>query len=398
MAQQPSFYLGTTPIYDNYLGSTKLYNVLTYTPPPKTMTVVIDLTDSNPDTCCSYADDAVDMEAKNSAWDEFFGHYPVLFANGTEVVKLNPNNYTQDISGNSVDIISGDAGDVMVAFPRKGLRLNTSEDGNTLTISFTEAQDDSNFKYYAHQRGDNDFSTFYMGAYDGYVDANGKLRSLSGKAPTANKTMGAFRTAAQTNGSGYEQFCFFQLLYLQCMYIMKYKNLNGQIALGNGYVSSSNSAPLATGTLNTNGLDYGSTTNQTTAMKFAGIENFWGNIFKYIDGYIIKNNKLTTTTGFNDTGDQFEFNNIGGIGSSGWIKAIDGTSEMGFTPKASSEAYNGNSNIYFSDYAYCYRDKLTGFGGAWNSELKAGPFYLDTSWDASFETTRTCARLSFFQA
>ena len=134
----PSIYLGTTPIYDNYLGTTKIYNILTYSPPHKTMTVVINLTDSNPDTCCSYADDAVNMEAKSSAWDEFFGHYPVLFANGAEVVKLNPNNYAQDINGNTVDITSGSVGDVMVAFPRRGLRLNTSEDGNTLTISFTD--------------------------------------------------------------------------------------------------------------------------------------------------------------------------------------------------------------------------------------------------------------------
>ena len=393
----PSMYLGTTPIYGNYLGSTKIYNILTCSsspPTPKTMTVVIDLTNSNPDTCCSYADDAISMEAKSSAWDEFFGHYPVLFANGAEVVKLNPNNYAQDINGNSVDITSGNAGDVMVAFPRRGLRLNTSEDGNTLTISFTEAQNDSSFKYYAHQRGDTGFSTFYMGAYDGYVDSNGKLRSLSDKNPTASKTIGAFRTAAQLNGTGYEQFCFFQLLYLQCMYIMKYKSLNGQTALGNGYVGGS--AAQTTGTLNTNGLDYGSTANQTTCMKFAGIENFWGNVSKWTDGCVTDNNRniLTTTTGFNDIGSSYEFTNSSGLSSntSGHMITPQGTSEAGFVIKANG----GNNSTYFSDYAVCNASGVASFGGIYNSGLLVGPFYLYVSDSASAAYSVVGARLSFF--
>ena len=389
----PSIYLGTTPIYDNYLGTTKIYNILTYSPPHKTMTVVINLTDSNPDTCCSYADDAVNMEAKSSAWDEFFGHYPVLFANGAEVVKLNPNNYAQDINGNTVDITSGSVGDVMVAFPRRGLRLNTSEDGNTLTISFTDIQDDSNFKYYAHQRGNTSFSTFYMGAYDGYVDDSGKLRSLSGKTPTASKTIGEFRTAAQLNGSGYEQFCFFQLLYLQCIYIMKYKSLNGQTSLGNGYVGGS--AAQATGTLNANGLDYGSTANQTTAMKFAGIENFWGNIWKLTDGCVTDSSRaiLTTTTGFNDSGNNYEFTATGPISDTyGYMITPQGTSEAGFIIKTS----DGSNSTYFSDYAFCYASRVANFGGNWNSGPNAGPFVLQVYPSASNANLRIGARLSFF--
>ena len=388
--------MGTTPIYDNDLGSTKIYNILTYSPPPpKTMTVIIDLTDSNPDTCCSYADDAVGMEAKSSAWDEFFGHYPVLFANGAEVVKLNPNNYAQDINGNTVDITSGDAGDVMVAFPRRGLKLNTSEDGNTLTISFTDIQNDSNFKYYAHQRGDTNFNTFYMGAYDGYVDDSGKLRSLSGKTPTANKTIGEFRTAAQANGSGYEQFCFFQLLYLQCMYIMKYKSLNGQTALGWGNTNTPDTL-ITTGTLNTSGLDYGSTDYfATIAMKFAGIENFWGNIWKWTDGCITDSSRaiLTTTTGFNDTGSSYEFTTTESTDDIyGYMITPQGTSEAGFVIKT-----NGGSDItYFNDYARCFTTSVAVFGDCSTGYEKAGPFALSINKYRANKSIEFGARLSFF--
>ena len=52
---------------------------------PKVMTVVIDQSNSNPETCITYADDAVGMTSGSSEWDDFFGHYPCLFKNGVEV-------------------------------------------------------------------------------------------------------------------------------------------------------------------------------------------------------------------------------------------------------------------------------------------------------------------------
>jgi len=168
----------------------------------KTMTVVIDLSNSDPLTCCSYEDDASEMSAGASAWDEFFGHYPVLMKDGVEVVKLNPNNYAEDINGNPVDIESGSAGDVMIAFPRRGLRITKSDD-NKVTVSFTNDIANTDFTYYAHTHN-KDLDTFYTGAYDGYIDSDGKLRSLSNKTPTASKTISEFRAAAQLNGDGYE--------------------------------------------------------------------------------------------------------------------------------------------------------------------------------------------------
>ena len=76
---------------------------------------IIDLSNSNPATCVTYADDAVGMTAGDSAWDEFFGHYPVLLKNGVEVGKLNPNNFDQFEDGTTADISSGNAGDAMIA-------------------------------------------------------------------------------------------------------------------------------------------------------------------------------------------------------------------------------------------------------------------------------------------
>lgn len=191
--------------------------------------LTIDTSNPNPETCCTYIGTSSSLNYND--WDKFFGHYPVLLKDGIETVRLNPNNYNEDINGNSVDIESGNAGDVMIAFPRRGLRI--SKDNGIISISFTNAQDDNRYQYYAHTHN-KDLEKFYVGAYNGFFDDNGRLRSLSGKIPTNGKTLPECRKAAQLNGNSYEQFAFYQLVYLQAMFIAKYKNLDGQSSIGNG--------------------------------------------------------------------------------------------------------------------------------------------------------------------
>src|SRR5574344_1002395 len=72
-----TYYFALFPYSDENAVNENTANRLTGTPQPyKKMTVNIDLTNSNPATCITYADDAVGMTAGSSAWDEFFGHYP----------------------------------------------------------------------------------------------------------------------------------------------------------------------------------------------------------------------------------------------------------------------------------------------------------------------------------
>ena len=350
----------------------------------KIMTVKIDLSDSNPDTCCSYADDAVNMAAGSASWDTFFGHYPVLLKDGKEVVRIDPNNYAKDIYGSNIDITSGNAGDVMVAFPRRG--LNISKNGTIITVSFTSKPDNPDFKYYAHTHN-GDLDIFYTGAYEGYVDEKGKLRSLSGK-NSPYITFEDFRKAAQLNGAGYEQFAFYQLLYLQAMFILKYKTLNGQTALGNGVVTET-LHEIQSGTLNTYGMDYGTTENDTTGMKFAGIENFWGNNYLWLDGIILDDNcnYLITPNTFNNSGEGYEIiqpsnhNTTSGVL---FLRECAGSSEAGFLPVNENGKY-GSSSTYFADTFTLQPSSIGAHGGAFSTSITyGGPFcyrfaYLPTT-------------------
>jgi len=355
----------------------------------KIMTLNIDLTNSNPATCATYADDAVTMTAGGSDWDAWFGIKPCLFKNGAVVGYLNPNNFTQFADGSAADITSGNAGDVMIEFPRLGLNITTV--GNTLTISMTNNPNNSSFNYLAHTRGSTNKDYFYLGAYKGYT-MGGQIRSLSGKAPTTSQTIGTFRTQAQANGAGYEQSGFYQLIFRQAMYLLKYKNLDSQTALGRGYVDG-NSAAIATGGTNAKGMDFGETTGKLQ-MKLFGLEDFWGNVHEWIDGLVSTStwNMLTTTDNFNDTGAGYMDNGQGASANIGnYMSKPQGTTKTGFIAKE----VTGSGSTYFCDYASLYSSCVASFGSGWGDASGAGAFCLLVYIAASYSGAAVGARLMF---
>ena len=385
-----TYYFQLFPYSDKNAVNTNVANRTKGTPQPfKTMTAVIDLSNSNPATCITYSDDAESMTAGSSDWDNFFGEYPVLLKDGKEVGKLNRDNFDQFEDGTTADISSGDAGDAMIAFPRRGLKISTAN--SKVTISMTDNPDNSDFEYNAHTRGTASKDVFYLGVYKGYVTSS-KLRSLKGRTITANQTIGTFRTQAQANGAGYEQSGFYQLIFRQAMYLLKYKNLNSQVAVGRGYVDA-NSAAIATGGTNAKGMDFGETTGKLQ-MKLFGLEDFWGNIWEWIDGIVTNStrNMLTATTGFNDTGSGYTDQGQGATADiGGYMSKPQGSTKTGFIAKEVS----GSETTYFCDSATLYASCVAYFGGTWGTASNAGAFLLDVNYAASSSSAGVAARLMY---
>lgn len=345
--------------------------------------IKIDTTNSNPETALTYIDDATDFTPArmNFTTDTFeYGSWankfpfnrikPCLFKDGSVVGYLNPDDYSKFVDGTSADITSGNSGDVMIEFPRIYWKFNTL--GNYLYIRYSDTKIDDGYKCLAHMRGAEVRDKCYVSAYLGY-EMNGKLRSLSGKTPTASKTIGAFRTLAQANGSGYEQMSYYPLLMLQVLYIIMFKNRDSQTALGRGYVDG-NSAATTTGNTNAKGLFFGETTGKQQ-MKCFGIEDFYGNLSYLLDGIVTDYslNLLLTNQNFNDTGSGYS--NLGQGATSnitGYISSVHGTTEKGFIAKALS----GSETTYYPDYGYVYASKVGLFGGARSDGSLAGAFYL----------------------
>lgn len=317
------------------------------------MTAKIDFNISNPETSVTYADNATGMIPKSEEWDKFFGHYPVLFKDGQVVDRLDPNDFSKFVSGSDADITSGNAGDVMICFPKLGVRIKAV--GNIVTVSMTNNPNDANFKYYAHTKGNIVKDNFYLGAYKGslpsIVDKPRTIRSLSNMNIQTGyhnniSEPSSTRGYAQLNGDGYEQSGFYQLLYRQCMYILKYKDLNSQIALGKGYCVG-NSAMVKTGGTDQKGMDFGETTGKLQ-MKLFGIEDTWGNAFECIDGIVIKptyNMYMCTNNIFNDESKYTYIGYTSYSSSSSYIKKILGLTELGFISLEST----GSNSTYFCD-------------------------------------------------
>ena len=378
-----TYYFQLFPYADTGAVNNNVANRITGTPQAyRTMTVTIDKTNSNPATCCSYADDAVGMTAGSSDWDDFFGEVPVLLnSSGTELGNLKVSDYSKYEDGTSAPITTV-GNDVMVKFPKRGLKISTS--GNTVSISMTDNPDaeSDGFKYYAHSYGaNNNCDAVYVGAYKGYVSSN-KLYSSSGKTPTGNQTIGTFRTQAEARGSSYEQMTFYVRTFLVAAYLLKYKNLDSQTAVGRGYVDG-NSAPTTTGQTNTKGLDWGESTGKYQS-KCLGIEDLWGNMHEWFDGIFSNSTRniltATTNSSMNDTGSGYTDQGQGATADIGnYMNEVQGTTEKGFVAKSVS----GSATTYFCDGGDLCSSKLACGGGHYGDSGSAGVFHCDVIYSAS---------------
>lgn len=343
----------------------------------------------------TYTDDAVGMTGGATAWDTlaiFRDIKPCLLLNGVVQYYLNPANFAQKADGSTATINSTSAGDVMIEFPKIGIKITTS--GNYVDIKITDGPDRTGegFHYYAHSRAsEGDRNKLYLGAYKGYVTGS-KLYSLSGFSPAVNQTIGTFRGYAQARGTGYDMVSFYPLIMVQCLYLIKYKNLNSQNALGRGFVDG-NSASIVTGGTNAKGMNYGETTGKLQ-MKLFGLEDFWGNVWEWIDGLFsdASRNILTAFQNFNDTGSGYTNRGQGATSNiGGWLSKVQGTTETGFIAKEVS----GSETTYWADYAYLDASYLPIFGASWTDGSNAGAFRLYVNYSASHASSSIGARLMY---
>lgn len=361
--------------------------------------VKIDKTNSNPFTAVSYTDNAIGFSPANGnngvfnygSWADKFPFNqikPCLYKNGVVNYYLNPNDYTKKEDGTASDITSGNDGDVMVEFPKIYWKFETV--GNDLYIKYSDKKVGSGYKCLAHTRGSAEKEYAYLSAYMGN-EISSKLRSLSGKVPTASKTISAFRTLAQANGVGYDQIAYYQLLMLQVLFVVMFKSRDSQLALGRGYVDG-NSALIATGGANKKGMFYGETTGKLQN-KFCGIEDFWGNANYWIDGIFsdASRNILIGTEGFNNTGSGYSNYGQGATADiTGYISDVQGGTETGFIVKAPAV---GAATTYYADRGAISTSKLAYFGGRYDYADIAGAFYLQLNVESFFSEAGISSRL-----
>lgn len=359
--------------------------------------VKIDTLNSNPETAVTYTDNAVGMSPAPaggavSGWDSVYPFNqirPVLFKDGAVVDELDRTDFSKLISGGAADITSGNSGDVMIEFPTIWWKFETI--GTDLYVKYATKQVDSTWKAWGHTRGAIVKPFVYIGAYLGFL-SSGKLKSLSGKSPSVSRTLQQFRMMAQENGSGYDLVGYFQLLMLQVLFLIKYKNRNSQTALGRGYVDGN---PLATitGQTDAKSMSYGEVSGKQQ-MKFLGIEDFWGNLFYWIDGIHSdgSRNLLIGTQNFNDSGAGYvSYGQGASVNLGGFSNRVQGGTETGFIIQSSS----GSATTHYPDYGIISSFCNARFGDTWNSGDYSGVFGLRIDFSSGSADSNISARIFY---
>lgn len=352
--------------------------------------VSIDTSNSNPETAVTYIEDAIGITpAKNGNLNGWADKWPfneirlVGFKNGQVTKEVNPINKTKYTDGST---IPADV-DVMSEIPKIYWKVNTITDGYEIRICNQKL--DSNYKCLAHLVEEAEKDYIYIGAYLCYVE-NGKLRSKSGVSPTTSTTLTAFRQYAQAVGSGYQLDNWYPLVLRKILYLIAYKNLDSQTALGKGKTSGSK---INTGGTNTRGLYYGSTSS-TEQVCFLGIEDFYGNLRTWVDGMYYNGSIMVTPDNktFNDNASGFK--NVGSTtnwNDSGYISDVVKTTESLFFPYGK----NGSTSTYYSDYGYVNSGCFSIHGGHYGYNANAGAFYLDVSYLPSNSSLNIGGRLVY---
>lgn len=263
---------------------------------------------------------------------------------------------------------------------------------------------------FIHKGKEKDF--IYLSAYEGctfdvstntynrtdeqnvdFTTATGdKLSSIAGAKPTSGveqtgATRNGFRKLANNRGIGWEQAFATTVALTQLLFTVEYASMNTQTAIGRGNVDKpSGDANISyteiTGATTHLGNQSGSVTNENeiNIVTYRGEENFWGNIWKWVDGLNIFNQSdlYVANHGFADDTNQEPYKDAGITLSktNGYISAFGYNEEFDwlFFPSETKgdSALPVGDNFYQTTTLNAWRVAL--LGGIWYGGSSAGGF------------------------
>lgn len=231
----------------------------------------------------------------------------------------------------------------------------------------------------------------FVGKYHGANTV--PMYSRSGESPVVDCTRATLRSHAASSNANFTLYDFATYCAIIFLYIIEFADWNCQSKIGRGYVDSSGSA---IGSGRTDSMTYhtgrASGTDGKTAVQYRWLENLWGNVFQWVDGF----NANGTTAYYctnpekyaDDTTDGYT--NIGVLPASGYIKDLTVTDTGLLIPKTSG----GSDTTYIPDYVYSSSGwRVLCVGGSWNDGSSAGLVYFHAPVASSDSYSNLSARL-----
>ena len=342
-----------------------------------------------------------------------------LWDNGTVNYYLNATNSSVKATGGLSDL-SGADGQVMVEIPKfyynhdfvgsehnwEISRFNIS--GFSVHNAFIKNGVTVNYRYMAAYEGSMwDASESAMvpsvNIINNMYAAGDKLCSVSGEYPKVNEIRSEYRSMAAQRGTGWRQQDFDLISAVQLLYLVEYADFDSQSTIGYGRTQLSGGTWTADsyigqcGKSNGDGDGTNSVAGNTNNayMTYRGIENFYGNVWTWVDGININTNILYVTNTDSDWADDTSTNytnlcvtlsNVNGY----QVTLAD--TDRGFLPAS----VGGSSSTYICDYYWQNTGwRVVLLGGGALSGAYAGAFYVLASDAASHYDVHIGGRLAY---
>lgn len=286
----------------------------------------------------------------------------------------------------------------MIKFPVRWIKMEKSWSTVTLSITDWLGRESEWYQYYAHCTGTlsspwTPKDAFYLGAYKWYSSSS-KLKSWSWKTPTANQTSATFCTYAGNNGTWYNIIWYYQRMYVNALYMIKYGNPDSQSVVWKWCVYNQLVSTWWTDS-QTNATFW--TSEEWRQIRLFWLEDRWGNIIEslwwaYIDSSNYLYVQLSWYSGamswWESTWSTLQ------ASSSGFnLSSIVWNNKAMFWPSATVR--NTSYNTYYCTLWYAEASRLINAGGHWNSSSRAGVLNTDASWWPSVTSTNLGSRLQY---
>lgn len=367
-------------------------------------TIIVDNGDDGTPNAIEYADDCVSfIEAKvdnlgdwanTKLITDYFKPCVISPGDGAPKYYLKQSNMLLKEDGTNA-VLTGADGDVMIEVKKLyGKIINV---GNKAKLSIMNYKEDSSC-FCFNDIGGVEKDVVYRGVFKAGIfgSETAIMRSISNVVPLVNITRNIGRTYAKNRGASYCQNDVFILFLWQFMYLLLYKTRDSQSALGQGRTLSINMTASNTGWSLNKPFCWGDQ-GGVNGVKFLGVEDFYGNIWEWVDGVMLGNltYKLTRyPSKYNDSGDGYEISSACGmtaaINNDKYVTKLKLTNDLGFLPTASS----GSSSTYWCDNMWIADAvQVVFFGGGWNDAAAAGAFCWALAYVASDARSAVGSRL-----